>query len=135
MSYIVSSTEPDGPSFPVHDIWERARERWGDVVKSVHRSEDGNVLTIDFEPEGEPGYSIRVQSSGEALSTDGAPQQAAAVAVWARSLLPDAVPAEVWFYDDHGHVVLTPSLRADEFWQHYVEGFSAADPGGAGLPS
>jgi len=99
----------DGTVFPVEDVADRARQRWGDVVEGSHTSTDG-LLTVDLAPMGEPGYSIRVESSGESLSTDGTAEQAAEVAVWARGLLPDEVPSEIWFYDANGHVVLTPDL-------------------------
>lgn len=126
-SYLVSSTERDGVVFPVEEIVDRARERWDDTLEYVHTSGTG-LLTLDLAPVGEPGYSIRIESSGESLSTDGTAEQAAAVAVWARSLLPAETPSEIWFYDDYGHTVLTPGMTESEVWPSYVDGFELTSP-------
>ena len=127
-NYLVSSIERDGVAFPVDEIVDRARERWGDALHEVYTGSADNLLTLDMEPVGEPGYCIRIEPTGESLSTDGTAEQAAAVAVWARGLLPEKVPSEIWFYDDNGHVVLTTDLTESEIWSHYVDGFNSGEP-------
>jgi len=120
MSYQVASMNGD-QLFPVADVDELARQRWGDAVKWVRPTAADRQMTVSLDPDDGPAYSIRFDSSGDSVETDGTREQTAAVAVWARSLLPASTSSEIWLFDWNGHAALTPELTEDQVWDRWVD--------------
>ena len=120
MSYQVASIKGD-KLFPVADLDELAKQRWGDALKWVRPTEADGQITISLDPADESSYSIRFDRSGDSVSTDGTRAQTAAVAVWVRSLLPASTSSAIWLFDETGHAVLTPELAEDQVWDHWVD--------------
>lgn len=92
------------------------RERWpGQVTREVLSPGGINLCTIEIEPANSDAFQIFLLGPETQVSTDGTDQQALEVAAWVRSLLPDEMPSEVWFFDEGfaGHAVLTPGITPD----------------------
>ena len=81
MSYVVASIKVD-ELFPVADVDELAKQRWGDAVKWVRPTTVDGQITISLDPADGSPYSMRFHPSGDCVDTDGTREQTAAVAVW-----------------------------------------------------
>lgn len=118
MSFLMMARNGDGPLFPIDVV--RAGAQWwtaqGDEVEVFDSPGDVHDLIIAVRPAAASRFQIRRDSTGQALITDGTADQTSAVASWARSLLPQNEPAEVWLVDDDytQHVVLAPGITPEE---------------------
>ena len=80
---------------------------------------DANIL---IERPGEPRFRIFHFRNNDMLSTDGTPEQAAEVAVWAVDSFPKTGDGELWLVDQgyNGHSVLTPGMSAADVWASWL---------------
>lgn len=78
--------------------------------------------TVQIDRSTEPFFQIFYLGE-EAISTDGTPEQAAEVALWVRSLLPDDPGGRIWMVDQgySGHVELAPGMTVDDIKTGWVE--------------
>jgi hypothetical protein len=69
----------------------------------------------------EPFFQIFHYRDGDMLSTDGTPEQAAEVAVWAANTFPKTGEGELWIVDEEytGHTVLTPGMNPADVWANW----------------
>lgn len=118
---------PDGGSLPVstEGFLAAAADRWGTSAQLfTETGSDRDVdATVMVPSPGEHGFAVRHFRTGELISTDGYFEQAAEVAAWIRSLLPEATDVPVWLVDAayEGHVFLTPGISAEQVRQSWVE--------------
>jgi len=68
-------------------------------------------------------FQIRLLHDGDALSTDGTPEQAAEVAVWAANSFPPVDEGEIWLTDQgySGHAVLWPGMTVADVRRGWIE--------------
>jgi hypothetical protein len=80
-------------------------------------------LTIRYDRPGESMFHIFHDRQGDTISTDGTPEQAAEVALWARSLVPDDPGGRIWLVDEmfNGHAELVPGMTVDELEAAWVD--------------
>ncbi len=78
--------------------------------------------TVQVSRSTEPFFQI-FYLGDEAVSTDGTSEQAAEVALWVRSLLPEDPGGRIWMVDQgySGHVELIPGMTADDVKAGWVE--------------
>ncbi len=108
--------------------FEKALAHWGPQAQLLARSAsdaDPSDAAIQVERPDEKPFQIFHVRSGAFLYTDGNPNQAAEVAVWAVNSFPMAGPGELWLVDQaySGHSVLRPGMSAAEVlpgWQQHT---------------
>ncbi len=103
---------------------EGARARFPDgVVVGIDDQERPMDVAVQIDRAGEPEYQILRSREGEVVFTDGTPEQAAEVALWIRSLLPDDPGGRIWMVDQgySGHVELVPGMTVDDVKAGWVE--------------
>lgn len=103
---------------------EQARARFPEgVVLAIDDTARPMDVAVQIERAGEPEFQILRSREGEVIFTDGTPEQAAEVALWIRSLLPDDPGGRIWLVDEgySGHVELVPGMTADDVKAGWVE--------------
>ena len=85
---------------------------------------DPSDATISIDRPHEPGFQIVHFRNGAMISTDGTPEQAAEVAVWAANTFPKTGPGELWMTDQgySGHTTLHPGISLSDVlngWQNH----------------
>ena len=100
MSYIITSSDGISATWAVTPLTAAAPELdTTAVVEVLVRPGQPFDLILDVAPVDESGFAVRRDSEGTFLSTDGTLPQAMRVAVWARSLLPAVLGADLWLID------------------------------------
>jgi hypothetical protein len=103
---------------------EQARTRFPEgVVLSIDDANRPMDVVVQIGRTGEPEFQILRSREGEVIFTDGTPKQAAEVALWIRSLLPDDPGGRIWLVDEgySGHVELVPGMTAADVKARWVE--------------
>jgi hypothetical protein len=118
---------PDDGVFHVdRETFERAaKARFDDaeVFDTEPDETDVSDVSVYLDPPGEPAFQIWHDEDGQTIRTDGTEEQAAEVAVWVRSLLPDDPGGRIWMCDQmfNGHVELAPGMTADDVKASWVD--------------
>ena len=110
---IVMAPEADDFIVPL-DRFVAAAGHWAPYAQVRDESTlDGpSDATIWIERPGDTFFQIVHFRNERMISTDGTPEQAAEVAVWAADTFPMTADGELWFVDQgySGHVVLRPGM-------------------------
>lgn len=107
------------------DVFEReVKLRFGDDVELIPSPDDfPDDVTALVQRAGEPLFQVFHDRDGESMSTDGTDDQAAEVALWIRSLLPDDPLGRIWMTDEglNGHVELVPGMTVEDLRSGWVD--------------
>lgn len=113
---------PDNVFTVSREVFEReALRQFGPGIKEDDTPEAD--VTLRYERDGEPMFHIVHSRKGWTISTDGTPEQAAEVAVWARSLVPEEPGGRIWMVDQGytGHVELTAGIRPEDVQAGWID--------------
>lgn len=121
-NYLISGAEAGVARFALADAEASATSTWGSAVRYAGTPADG-TYTITIQPVKDPEFSMRIDPDGESISTDGTEAQVAAVAVWARHILPAELPGELWLYNQplSAHKLLDAGIGEADAWSGWVE--------------
>lgn len=80
-------------------------------------------VILRYDRPGESMFHIYHDRQGFSISTDGTPEQAAEIALWARSLVPEDPGGRIWLVDEmyNGHAELVPGMTAEELDAAWVD--------------
>jgi hypothetical protein len=101
-----------------------AQKRWPDgTLIEVTDPEANHDVTMQIRPPGERPFQIFHTTDGAVISTDGDDDQAADVALWVASLLPENPGGRIWFCDQHftGHVELHGDITLEGLRDGWVD--------------
>ena len=98
---------------------------FGADAKLVPRADETSPYDVvaQITRPGQPFFQVFRFRKNDGLVTDGTPEQAVEVALWARSLLPDDPDGRIWMVDEgyNGHVELAPGMTAEAIRTSWVD--------------
>lgn len=101
-----------------------ALDYWQPHAHLINPLSDTVDAGIEVDRPDQPAFQILHSRNADVLFSDGTPDQAIEVAVWAINTFPKTGQGEVWLVDEGytGHTVLTPGMSADDVktgWQEH----------------
>lgn len=101
-----------------------ARERFPDgVVVPIEDERRTSDVVVRFQRPDTPSFQIFHSRYNDVIWTDAPPEEAAEVALWVASLLPEDPGGRIWFCDEHftGHVELRRGITRDQLREGWVD--------------
>jgi hypothetical protein len=120
---------PDDALHVPRELFEKwARTKFGKEAAILAISDESRPkdVTVQISRPGEASFQVFHSRKGTTISTDGTPEQAAEVALWVRSMLPQDPGGRIWLVDEgyNGHAELIPGMTVEELnaaWVRHSE--------------
>jgi hypothetical protein len=98
---------------------DAARRRWGEEVGVTGRT--GPEVAVELEVR--QRFRVCLAPGGSSVFTDGHWEEAAEVAAWVRTLLPDDFIYRLWLVDEAfgGHALLPTGVSADQLADLWID--------------
>ncbi|MBO3725862.1 hypothetical protein J5X07_12670 [Actinomyces bowdenii] len=123
ISYLIMTMNPSQTIFNADTFIIEGHQKWPNVDSYRWEIEgNGSDAALDVHPPTASSFIIDHFHKDHMISVDGTPEQAAEVAAWVRSLLPNP-NLDLWILDNHlsGHTVLFPGITPEQVLDNWVD--------------